>query len=124
MALPAAAGLDITAYWRTLSAAGITAQRLASFDRPIVSEPRFSGSQVELPSCPAPARSQRVRRLMRVTRTCVTRALALPVQAAGLQRDLSAYLATLKAVHGGDDVRSAADAVLGFEAVDMKGGSP
>lgn len=33
---PRPAGLDITAYWRTLTAAGITAQRLKSFDRPIV----------------------------------------------------------------------------------------
>ncbi|KXZ47751.1 hypothetical protein GPECTOR_33g633 [Gonium pectorale] len=81
-----AAGLDITAYWRTLSAAGITAQRLASFDRPIVSEPRFSGAQ-----------------------------------AAGLQRDLAAYLQTLQAVHGGDDLRSAVSNVLGYEETDMKG---
>ncbi|KAG2439142.1 hypothetical protein HXX76_004509 [Chlamydomonas incerta] len=81
-----AAGLDITAYWRTLAAAGITAQRLASFDRAITSEPRFSGQQ-----------------------------------AAGLQRDLAAYLQTLQAVHGGDDLRSAVSAVLGYSSVDMKG---
>ncbi|KAG2427905.1 hypothetical protein HYH02_014507 [Chlamydomonas schloesseri] len=81
-----AAGLDITAYWRTLAAAGITAQRLASFDRAITSEPRFSGQQ-----------------------------------AAGLQRDLAAYLQTLQAVHGGDDLRSAVNAVLGYSATDMKG---
>ncbi|PNW79708.1 hypothetical protein CHLRE_08g363874v5 [Chlamydomonas reinhardtii] len=81
-----AAGLDITAYWRTLAAAGISAQRLAGFDRPITSEPRFSGQQ-----------------------------------AAGLQRDLAAYLQTLQAVHGGDDLRSAVNAVLGYSATDMKG---
>ncbi|GLC49607.1 Pyruvate phosphate dikinase, PEP/pyruvate binding domain, partial [Pleodorina starrii] len=81
-----AAGLDITAYWRTLSSAGISAQRLASFDRPIVSEPRFSGQQ-----------------------------------AAGLQRDLTAYLQTLQAVHGGDDLASAINNVLGYEETDMKG---
>ncbi len=76
----------MTAYWRTLSSAGITAQRLASFDRAITSEPRFSGQQ-----------------------------------AAGLQRDLTAYLATLRAVHGGDDLASAINNVLGYVEVDMKG---
>ncbi|EFJ48915.1 hypothetical protein VOLCADRAFT_104469 [Volvox carteri f. nagariensis] len=81
-----AAGLSVTAYWRTLSSAGITAQRLASFDRPITSEPRFSGQQ-----------------------------------AAGLQRDLTAYLQTLQAVHGGDDLASAINNVLGYQESDMKG---
>ncbi|PNH11039.1 Alpha-glucan water dikinase, chloroplastic [Tetrabaena socialis] len=83
-----AAGLDIQAYWRTLARANITAQRLASFDRAITSEPRFSGQQAE-----------------------------------GLQRDLSAYMQTLKAVHGGDDLRSAINNVLGYEETDMKGGA-
>ncbi|GIL79977.1 hypothetical protein Vretifemale_9209, partial [Volvox reticuliferus] len=81
-----AAGLDITVYWRTLTSAGITAQRLASFDRPITSEPRFGGQQ-----------------------------------AAGLQADLTAYMQTLQAVHGGDDLSSAVNNVLGYEETDMKG---
>ncbi|KAG1659718.1 hypothetical protein FOA52_012256, partial [Chlamydomonas sp. UWO 241] len=38
--------LDVKAYWRTLHASGITAQRLASFDRSIKSEPKFEPSQV------------------------------------------------------------------------------
>ncbi|GIL62435.1 hypothetical protein Vafri_16667 [Volvox africanus] len=81
-----AAGLDVTVYWRTLTSAGITAQRLASFDRPITSEPRFSGQQ-----------------------------------AAGLQKDLTTYMQTLQAVHGGDDLSSAINNVLGYEETDMKG---
>ncbi|GAX75502.1 hypothetical protein CEUSTIGMA_g2945.t1 [Chlamydomonas eustigma] len=39
-------GLDIKAYWRTLNDSGITAQRLASYDRAIRNEPRFNPSQV------------------------------------------------------------------------------
>ncbi|CAL8469831.1 g9373 [Coccomyxa elongata] len=39
------AGLDISAYWTTLQAANITKERLAGFDRPIVSEPKFSKEQ-------------------------------------------------------------------------------
>lgn len=31
----------IDAYWQTLKANGLTKERLASYDRPIVSEPRF-----------------------------------------------------------------------------------
>eukprot|EP00955_Chlamydomonas_euryale_P024565 258835-Chlamydomonas_euryale.AAC.1 len=37
--------LDINAYWKTLHASGITRERLASFDRAIRSEPKFSPSQ-------------------------------------------------------------------------------
>jgi alpha-glucan,water dikinase len=33
-------------YWRTLGAAGISAERLASFDRAIRSEPHFNAQQV------------------------------------------------------------------------------
>ena len=38
-------GLDIQRYWDTLHAAGIDAQRLASFDRSITHEPSFSKQQ-------------------------------------------------------------------------------
>ncbi|BDA43844.1 Alpha-glucan water dikinase, chloroplastic at C-terminar half [Coccomyxa sp. Obi] len=38
-------GLEISAYWNMLEAANITKERLASFDRPIVSEPKFSQAQ-------------------------------------------------------------------------------
>lgn len=34
-------GFRIDAYWRTLNSNGITKQKLASYDRPIVSEPHF-----------------------------------------------------------------------------------
>lgn len=39
--------LDIKAYWRTLKANGVSKDRLASYDRPIVSEPRFRPDQKE-----------------------------------------------------------------------------
>jgi hypothetical protein len=39
-------GLDISAYWDTLHAQGITRERLASFDRAIRSEPHFDQGQV------------------------------------------------------------------------------
>ncbi|KAK9830544.1 hypothetical protein WJX72_012386 [[Myrmecia] bisecta] len=42
-------------------------------------------------------------------------------QIPGLTRDLTAYLQTLKAVHSGADLSSAADTVLGYEQVSMKG---
>ncbi|KAJ0085762.1 hypothetical protein Patl1_08692 [Pistacia atlantica] len=35
-------GFKIDAYWRTLNTHGLTKQKLASYDRPIVSEPRFT----------------------------------------------------------------------------------
>ncbi|KAJ4701488.1 Alpha-glucan water dikinase [Melia azedarach] len=35
-------GFKIDVYWQTLNAHGLTKQKLASYDRPIVSEPRFS----------------------------------------------------------------------------------
>lgn len=35
-------GLDESAYWDTLHAGGVTAARLASFDRPITHAPSFS----------------------------------------------------------------------------------
>lgn len=37
----------IDAYWNTLKANGITKERLASYDRPIVSEPRFKSDAKE-----------------------------------------------------------------------------
>ncbi|XP_010439039.1 PREDICTED: alpha-glucan water dikinase 2-like [Camelina sativa] len=37
----------IDAYWQTLKSNGITKERLASYDRPIVSEPRFRGDGKE-----------------------------------------------------------------------------
>eukprot|EP00798_Chlamydomonas_sp_ICE-L_P031140 gene31140-6280_t len=39
-------GLNIKAYWRVLQASNITPKRLASYDRAIRSEPKFSQSQV------------------------------------------------------------------------------
>ncbi|KAI8474403.1 MAG: hypothetical protein J3K34DRAFT_493679 [Monoraphidium minutum] len=44
-----------------------------------------------------------------------------PAQAAVLAPDLAAYLDTLVAVHGGADLRSAADAVLGYSRGEVKG---
>ncbi|KAK9863129.1 hypothetical protein WJX84_006375, partial [Apatococcus fuscideae] len=44
-----------------------------------------------------------------------------PSQKAGLIRDLTAYLRTLQAVHGGSDLRSAAATVLGFQREARKG---
>ncbi|GBG63702.1 hypothetical protein CBR_g39013 [Chara braunii] len=38
-------GFQMDAYWKTLNSNGVTRERLASFDRPIVSEPRFSRDQ-------------------------------------------------------------------------------
>eukprot|EP01018_Ginkgo_biloba_P037276 Gb_00440 [translate_table: standard] len=35
----------IDVYWRTLKANGVTRERLASYDRPIVSEPHFRSGQ-------------------------------------------------------------------------------
>lgn len=80
------AKLDIGAYWSTLEAAGVTRERLASYDRSITHEPEFSSDQCE-----------------------------------GLHRDLTAYLSTLRAVHSGDDLGSAAERVLGFEKTSRKG---
>ncbi|KAK9838302.1 hypothetical protein WJX81_003198 [Elliptochloris bilobata] len=79
-------GCDPAGYWARLEEAGIDAARLASYDRAIRSEPRFT---VE--------------------------------QAPGLLRDLSAYLVTLKAVHSGMDLQSAAAAVLGYRQAPVKG---
>lgn len=42
-------------------------------------------------------------------------------QAEALVPDLSAYLDTLVAVHGGADLRSAAEAVMGYERGAVKG---
>lgn len=43
------ADFKIEVYWRTLNANGITKQRLASYDRPITSEPYFTyGSKTGL----------------------------------------------------------------------------
>lgn len=39
--------LNIEAYWSTLNSNGVTKERLASYDRPIVSEPRFRPDQKE-----------------------------------------------------------------------------
>ncbi|KAH7423050.1 hypothetical protein KP509_12G037200 [Ceratopteris richardii] len=39
--------LDIEAYWKTLNANGVTKERLKSYDRPIVSEPKFRPDQKE-----------------------------------------------------------------------------
>ncbi|KAI5078481.1 hypothetical protein GOP47_0006152 [Adiantum capillus-veneris] len=39
--------LDVEAYWKTLKASGVTKERLRSYDRPIVSEPRFRPDQKE-----------------------------------------------------------------------------
>jgi hypothetical protein len=36
------AGLDEAAYWAALKAGGVTAERLASFDRPITAAPSFT----------------------------------------------------------------------------------
>jgi len=80
------ADCDISAYWATLKASNITAERLRSFDRPITSEPHFSA-----------------------------------MQAPGLLRDLQGYLQTLRAVHSGDDLASAAANVLGYKHRDMRG---
>ncbi|GAQ91752.1 alpha-glucan water dikinase [Klebsormidium nitens] len=82
-----AADLDLGAYWARLEAEGVSRERLASYDRPIVSEPRLKPEQKE-----------------------------------GLIRDLGAYLKTLKAVHSGADLESAAAAVLGYKLDAMRGG--
>ena len=37
--------LSVRTYWRVLNEKGVTAQRMASFDRSIRSEPRFSRAQ-------------------------------------------------------------------------------
>lgn len=37
----------IDAYWQTLKTNGLTKERLASYDRPIVSEPRFRSDAKE-----------------------------------------------------------------------------
>jgi len=37
----------IDAYWQTLQTNGLTKERLASYDRPIVSEPRFRSDSKE-----------------------------------------------------------------------------
>ena len=37
----------IDAYWKTLKANGLTKERLASYDRPILSEPRFKSDAKE-----------------------------------------------------------------------------
>lgn len=78
--------MDAGAYWKVLDAAGVTKERLASFERAIREEPRFD-----------------------------------PHQAPGLQRDLTEYLRTLKAVHSGADLSSAADAVLGYKQASSQG---
>lgn len=36
---------DVGAYWRVLSDAGVTKERLESFDRPIVCQPEFFGDK-------------------------------------------------------------------------------
>lgn len=79
------ADLDIGAYWARLTAEGVSKERLASYDRPIVSEPNLKPEQKE-----------------------------------GLIRDLGAYLKTLKAVHSGADLESAAAAVLGYKLDAMR----
>ncbi len=38
-------GLQLSAYWATLAEAGITRERLASYDRSITSEPHFKPEQ-------------------------------------------------------------------------------
>ncbi|KAJ7534983.1 hypothetical protein O6H91_12G013500 [Diphasiastrum complanatum] len=38
---------NIDIYWKTLNSNGVTKERLASYDRPIVSEPKFSPNQKE-----------------------------------------------------------------------------
>lgn len=40
---------------------------------------------------------------------------------AGLTRDLTAYLSTLRAVHGGADLASGAQNVLGYYSQGLKG---
>jgi hypothetical protein len=42
-------------------------------------------------------------------------------QCPGLEKDLTAYLITLKAVHSGDDLRSAAQSVMGYTQGTLKG---
>lgn len=79
------ADLDMSAYWARLNAEGVTKERLASYDRPIVSEPNLKLEQKE-----------------------------------GLIRDLGNYLKTLKAVHSGADLESAAASVLGYKLDAMK----
>ena len=39
--------LDMSVYWKTLNSNGVTKERLKSYDRPIVSEPRFRPDQKE-----------------------------------------------------------------------------
>lgn len=79
-------GLDLAQYWSTLNAAGVTAERLASYDRPVTHEPDFTEAQ-----------------------------------AAILEGDLAAYLDSLVAVHGGADLRSAGEAVMGYTRPAVKG---
>ena len=81
-----AADCDISVYWAHLNANGITAERMASYDRKICSEPKFSREQY-----------------------------------AGLTADLTEYLRTLKAVHSGADLDSAAEACLGYHQDACKG---
>ncbi|CEG00106.1 Pyruvate phosphate dikinase,PEP/pyruvate-binding [Ostreococcus tauri] len=81
-----AADCDINVYWAHLHANGITAERMASYDRKICSEPKFSREQY-----------------------------------AGLTADLTEYLRTLKAVHSGADLDSAAEACLGYHQDACKG---
>jgi alpha-glucan,water dikinase len=79
------ADLDMGVYWARLNAEGVSKERLASYDRPIVSEPDLKPEQKE-----------------------------------GLIRDLGNYLKTLKAVHSGADLESAAASVVGYKLDAMK----
>ena len=81
-----ASDCDISVYWDHLHKNGIDAERMASYDRKICSEPSFKPDQYE-----------------------------------GLTRDLKEYLRTLKAVHSGADLDSAAEAVLGYHQDACKG---
>jgi alpha-glucan,water dikinase len=81
-----ASDCDISVYWAHLHSNGITAERMAAYDRKICSEPKFSRDQYE-----------------------------------GLTTDLTEYLRTLKAVHSGADLDSAAEACLGYHQDACKG---
>ena len=81
-----ASDCDISVYWAHLHSNGITAERMAAYDRKICSEPKFSRDQYE-----------------------------------GLAADLTEYLRTLKAVHSGADLDSAAEACLGYHQDACKG---
>jgi len=81
-----ASDCDIKVYWAHLHSNGITAARMAAYDRKICSEPKFSRDQYE-----------------------------------GLTADLTEYLRTLKAVHSGADLDSAAEACLGYHQDACKG---